>query len=240
MNVYICTIAIHEEPYIMEFVNHYIGLGVDKIVVFDNHPSATLSSLQEHPNVIYIHFPGKQMQLPAYFHMIRMIQSQKVIMPDFVGFFDVDEFLVLRRGLQLKDWLSEFDDFSGVGVPWKLFGSSGLIAYDPRPVMERFTWGARDCHSHFKSFVRPMEVCRINNPHFFETSRGTRNASNTKTLTSAEDPCDDSGEKAVLHHYFTKSYQEYLQKMNRGRSDIRELRSLKDFVKHDINEVEYS
>lgn len=237
MKVYICVIAIHEEPYIMEFVNHYLNLGVDKIILYDNHPSATLSSLRENPHIIYVHYPGKQKQLPVYTEtLIKLNQSNEV---DFVGFFDVDEFLFLKEGLNLKDWLATFEDYSGVAVPWKLFGSSGLITYDPRPVTERFRWGARDCHTHFKSFVRPKEVIRINNPHFFYTSRPTRNAANTKTLTSAEDPCEDSGEVAVLHHYFTKSYQEYLQKMNRGRSDVSQMRSVEDFRKHDINEVEY-
>lgn len=43
---------------------------------------------------------------------------------------------------------------------------------------------------------------------------------------------------AVLHHYFTKSYEEFVKKRDRGLSDMLGQRSLSDFDLHDINEVE--
>jgi hypothetical protein len=74
-----------------------------------------------------------------------------------------------------------------------------------------------------------MECIKLNNPHFFYTTRGTRNAADTKTLTVAEDHCEDPGDVAVLHHYFTKSFREFLQKRARGRSDIVNTRSIQEF-----------
>lgn len=43
---------------------------------------------------------------------------------------------------------------------------------------------------------------------------------------------------AVLHHYFTKSYEEWVKKRNRGLSDMHGYRALSDFELHDFNEVE--
>ena len=216
--VHLVVIMIHEEPYVAEFLDHYLRLGVDKVYLYDNSPSATLSVLAEHPRISYKHFPGKQKQLPAYFDYM---QTHAPTDPaDFVGFLDADEFLVLKRHATIQEFLSEFEDVSAVALPWRMFGTNGRVSYDARPVVERFPVGAAECHSHFKSFVRPRELLKLNNPHFFYTSRGTTNASRTKMLSSAEDPCEDAGDVAVLNHYFVKSFSEFMKKRERGRADI--------------------
>ena len=232
MKVYVVVIVIHEDPYLREFLDHYFSIGVDKIVLYDNSPSAVMSVLSEDPRILYKHFPGKQKQLPAYIDFVEFCQAHPDEAPDFVGFLDADEFLFLKRHATVQEFLGseEFAERSGVGLAWRMFGNCGLTMYDPRPVVERFpTPATGSTHALFKSFVRPLEVRGINNPHFFYTTRGTVNASNSKTLTIAEDPCDDAGDVAVLHHYFTKSFQEFLQKCKRGRSDITSIRSVNEF-----------
>lgn len=230
MIVHVVVIVIHEEPYMAEFLDHYIRLGVDKIYVYDNSPSATMSVLTEHPKIVHKHFPGKQRQLPAYIDYIQSIRNEAEPV-DFVGFIDADEFVFLRRHSSIHEFLSEFDDVSGVAIPWRMCGTNGQVSYDPRPVVERFPTG--DMHSHFKSFVRPREVQGMNNPHFIYTTRGTSNAARTKTIMSAEDPCEDSGDCAVINHYFTKSFQEFAKKRARGRADIPQIRDISEVFRHD-------
>jgi hypothetical protein len=231
MKVYVVVIVIHEDPYIREFLDHYFSLGIDKMVVYDNSPSAVMSVLSEDPRVLYHHFPGKQKQMPAYIHFIEYCRANPSEAPDFVGFTDADEFLVLKRHPTIQDFLtSTAADCSGVAIPWRMYGNCGLTTYDPRPVVERFpTPATGSTHDLFKSFVRPLEVRGINNPHFFYTTRGTRNAAGTKVLEFAEDPCEDAGGVAVLNHYFTKSYKEFMQKRARGRSDIASTRAASEF-----------
>lgn len=232
MKVYIVVIAIHEDPYIREFMDHYFSLGIDKIVLYDNSPSGVLSVLSEDPKILYKHFPGKQKQMPAYADFVEYCQSNPSEAPDFLGFVDVDEFLMLKRHATLQEFLGSeaFAERSGVAVPWRMYGNCGLTTYDPRPVVERFPTPATSLtHTLFKSFVRPLEIRGINNPHFFYTTRGTINAVGTKVLTIAEDPCEDSGDVAVVNHYFTKSFQEFMQKRARGRSDIVSTRSVNEF-----------
>ena len=43
--------------------------------------------------------------------------------------------------------------------------------------------------------------------------------------------------KICIHHYFTKSKEEFLIKRARGRADIDEIRSLQDFEHFDFNDV---
>jgi hypothetical protein len=191
-----------------------------------------MSVLSEDPRILYKHFPGKQKQMPAYIDFISFCHTNPTEAPDFVGFVDADEFCVLKRHATIQDFLGSehFAECSGVAIPWRMFGNCGLTTYDPRSVVERFpTPATASTHTHFKSFVRPLEVRGINNPHFFYTTRKTTNAAGTKVLTIAEDPCEDAGDVAVLNHYFTKSYNEFLQKRARGRSDIASIRSMREF-----------
>lgn len=232
MKVYIVTIAIHEDPYIREFMDHYFSLGVDKIVLYDNSPSGVMSVLSEDPRVLYKHFPGKQKQMLAYIDFVQFCHTNPHEAPDFVGFLDVDEFVFLKRDSSIQEFLgsSLYEDRSAVVLPWRMYGNCGLTTYDSRPVVERFPTPSTDStHTLFKSFVRPLDIQKINNPHFFYTTRGTVNAAGTKELSIAEDPCDDAGDVAVVHHYFTKSFQEFMQKRARGRSDIASIRGVQEF-----------
>ena len=231
MKVHIAVIAIHEEPYIYEFIEHYQKIGISKIYLYDNHPSATLSTLRRLPIIHYIHYPGAQKQLPAYHHAVtQATRENDEGIPDFLGFIDVDEFIVFENGMNtIQEFLGQehFREYSAVAFPWKQFYSDGMINYEPRPVTERFFIG--HMHKHFKSFVRPVEMIFFNNPHYFVTQNGTRNAGGSKTLADAEDPCDYVENTAVLHHYFTKSYQEFMLKLKRGSSDIVRHRPFSDF-----------
>jgi hypothetical protein len=231
MIVHLVVIVIHEDPYIAEFLDHYVGLGVDRIYLYDNSPSATMSVLCEHPKISYKHFPGKQKQLPAYFDYIQNKQNG-LERADFVGFLDADEFLVLKRHSTIQEFLGEFSHVSAVVIPWRMFGTNGLVSYDPRPVVERFQVGEVETHSHFKGFVRPQEIQSMNNPHFVCTLRGTTNAQQTKMITNAEDHCEDSGDVAIINHYFTKSFQEFAKKRARGRADISQIRDMNEVFRH--------
>lgn len=44
-------------------------------------------------------------------------------------------------------------------------------------------------------------------------------------------------EKIAINHYFTKSYDEFVTKRNRGKADQVKMRPMSEFEEHDKNEV---
>jgi len=51
--------------------------------------------------------------------------------------------------------------------------------------------------------------------------------------------CKNCSDKyAKLNHYFTKTKEEFLEKINRGRADTSIKRNLSEFEGHNVNEVE--
>ena len=49
--------------------------------------------------------------------------------------------------------------------------------------------------------------------------------------------CNNSCTKLCINHYFTKSKEDYLFKMKRGRADSFKMRDISDFYKHDKNDI---
>lgn len=230
-SVALVVIAIHEEPYIHEFIRHYLQLGVDMIHIYDNSVSNVLHGIANE-KVCITHFPGPQMQMPAYHHFLCNNRGKY----RWACFFDVDEFLILRNNWNLHDFLHEYCQHGAVGINWKIFGSSGETLFKTGDVRKRFTRCASKTHPLIKSIVNINDVLSFKDPHFFTCLHGTIDTSR-KEITGPEN-IDGPENIAVLHHYFTKSMEEYTRKRERGRSDIPSIRPMNDFFRHDCNDVE--
>ena len=98
----LCVIVLNEKPYIDEFANYHLGLGFSKIVVYDNSASNELREWRRQEQISsmveVIHFPGLNQQGRAYLHCAQLAfngafgENKK-----WAAFFDVDEFLVLKK-----------------------------------------------------------------------------------------------------------------------------------------------
>jgi hypothetical protein len=58
---------------------------------------------------------------------------------NWLGFFDIDEFVFSPTGSKLPEVLNRFSDFAGVFVFWKMFGSANLQLQKEKGVLESFT-----------------------------------------------------------------------------------------------------
>ena len=134
-SVVICTIAIHELPYLTEWAEYNLHvLNVAKLYVYDNAntpelsnwnvdsvsigregesgQNGTLTSNSDNNNRIsIIHYPGRKQQGPAYKDCARRALSEGY---EYAFFTDVDEFLVLYQHKSITelamDYLGKGDD----------------------------------------------------------------------------------------------------------------------------------
>lgn len=232
MDVAICCIALNEELYIDEWLQHHFGLGFNHVYVYDNSDEGTLETFSR-KNVTVIHFPGPLKQVPAYNHFLENYGKKH----DWCAFIDVDEFFVLKKHATIQEYLLEESRglstaaaAACIGVNWVLFGSDGHEKYEPRPVMERFTKG--ELNQHIKSIVNlktrkppKFQNCHspYNTPITVHTPNGTTHVWNT--------PFNPDGDNSIiqLNHYFCKSREEFEKKIERGRADITQKRTLAEF-----------
>jgi hypothetical protein len=179
-------------------------------------------------------------QVPAYNDFLRFSYETR-----WVGFIDLDEFVVPKGMLDLRAWLKRCNH-TAVGINWRMFGSSGLAHYDDRMVIERFTTRAADDfppNRHIKTFAIAREIERVN-CHISYPKRGdvvdVNGGRIDPTLNGIHTQCT-AGELQI-NHYFTRSKEEWISKRNRGRAtksntDREKYRSNEEFDYYDRNEL---
>ena len=228
-NVVIECIAKNEERYIVEWIRHHLCLGIDKIFIYDNNDkpglgvflkerlsNAELASIE----VIEWRRPMYAQQMDAFYDCLTRCEGEAMWMLS----IDVDEFLMLDR--PLNDLLRLYSFASLVYFSWKSFGANGLLNYDPRPVMERFT-RTFECHDEGqgKVMVRPNRVAQWH-IHGAELKKGTK-------VDALGNPLGLERsflyEGAWINHYFTKSLEEWVWKIERGSADPLYYRKYKAF-----------
>lgn len=220
----VCAIALNEEPYIDEWIEYNLFLGFSHIFIYDNSDNNALKD-KHSENVTIIHFPGKVKQLEAYTHFTYNYTN----VYKWGAFIDCDEFIVLKKHSNIYSLLHDYDSFNGLALNWLMFGTSNKINYENEPVTKRFCYCSNKIHPHYKSILKLKAIDRFMNPH-----RATLKNSITVDINKQyvyEDTHNlEENNVAVIHHYYTKSEQEFKEKIQRGRADIIQKRSTEELI----------
>lgn len=222
MKVTLCLIAKDENSYLKEWLDYHILLGVEHFWIYDNDSTVPLAeSVEEYledgwVTVIPVH--GKGMQLYAYDHCIRTYGQYS----QWIGFIDTDEFIVPKTGKNIPEFLADYDDFGGLALSSLFFGSGGnqsrpacgqICGYHIRAPEDLST------NRLVKSIVQPARVIFPLSPHSFLFSEGNHCVNELGNRVDTQFfPC--SVTKIQLNHYFTRSADEWKEKMARGRGDM--------------------
>lgn len=226
MKVSLVCIAKDEDLYIDEWIQYHKKLGFDDIYIYQNDWRWS----GESENVYKIEVDGPTKQKESYNNFIKHNRTNY----DWVAFFDVDEFLVLKKHKDIKSFLTEYESFPAVGINWVLFGDNGHTnVNDEYSVLKRFTKRQENVDIHVKCIVKLNNNAYMNvhNPSSFwvDTHKQVNNGPFTKT------PSDDI---AQINHYFCKTQEEFELKCERGRADTNTKRNISDFNAHNHNEIE--
>jgi hypothetical protein len=218
----ICAIALDEEYYIDEWIHYHLLLGFSHIYIYDNSDANTLQGKQNE-QVTIIHFPGKTKQMEAYATFGRQYKNKHT----WAAFLDIDEFIVLKVDMNVSSFLKKYEVHSAVGLNWIMFGTSHETVYRNEPVTKRFQRCSSTMDSHIKSIVQLQYLDTENGmtPHYFTMIKGNTVDTSKQSIISSFHP-NGSTQIACIHHYYSKSEEEFLKKIKRGRADIVDKRSL--------------
>jgi len=249
----LCAIVRDEGPYLLEWIAFHWAVGVEHFYIYDNESkdgtSALLGDLQQLGMLTRISWPNSAQavqesgigpQVPAYNDFLRFSYETR-----WVGFIDLDEFVVPMGDVDLRDWLIRCTQ-KAVGINWRMFGSSGLSRYDDRLVIERFTHRAPDDfppNRHIKTFAIARDIERAN-CHISYLKHGEvvdiQGDPIDPTQNGIHDRCIAGG--LQINHYFTRSNEEWSAKRSRGRAtkatnDKEKYRSDDEFTFYDRNDI---
>ncbi len=235
MKVALCCIGRLENRYIKEYVDFYLGIGVDKIFLYDNNYDGeeyfedVINEYISNGSVEIVNFRNQSYcQLKAYQDCYDKHSSEY----DWFCFFDIDEFIAFQNVKTIKEWLSLpiYSDYDMIHINFLTFNDNNLIKYENKPVLERFT-----------NVVKPLTFSKrngvIENNHIKSVIKGNicvEWKETPHTPSNEINCCDATGKKCdskkpfipfiysnvLLRHFPTKTIEEYRDiKVKRGYPD---------------------
>lgn len=222
----ILTAVRDENEYLKEWLDYHISMGVDHFYIYDNESIAPiyeyLQSIEyEHIDRVTV-IPWKTTvytQQDTCNHWLKTYGEET----KWFICMDVDEFVKIKEGQDktLIEFLNDNSAYSSIKCKWKHFTADGRVEKTDEPVMERFTtetdWS--DWKQGGKYFAQSNRVS-----HFISYVPQVR--LNMQTLDFNSQIISDFYQ---LNHYFTKSYEEYLEKLRRGSVNPNFMRKYQEF-----------
>lgn len=229
MKVALVCIAKNEDHYIKEWCDYHLKLGFDQIFIYQNDWVCDL----EMKNVTKLTMNGPTKQIESYNTFIKDYHQEF----DWVAFFDVDEFLVLKKHTNVKDFISDYSNHDGIGINWVIFGSNGHkeIINNNYSLISRFTKRENGVDEHIKSIIKMTNINRLD---MFVHNPNRPNVNTNGNLFYGPFNSEKNDDIAQINHYFCKTRKEFEEKINRGRSDTTDFRKMEEFDLTDKNEVE--
>lgn len=143
MKTAVCCIVKCENLYLREWVEYYKQKGFTKIFLYDNnnvdgeYPQQVIGDYIADGFVEYIDARGKyRYQLAAYDECYDSYSNEY----DWIGFFDIDEYIVIEEYNNISDYLSRVPANTDViYLSWMIYGDNGRLHYENKPIQERFT-----------------------------------------------------------------------------------------------------
>jgi hypothetical protein len=169
---------------------------------------------------------------------------------DFAAFWDIDEFLCLKKFGSLDEFLLNYSDCYGVGVNWRVFGDNGLsgVSDGNYSLLSRFTKGQKTLDRHVKTILNlnaTGNMFHFVNPHFVDASMRYDAIVDVDRTCFIHGPWnyDCKCESAQINHYHSKTWPEFQEKMKRGKADTplshpRYNYLSSEFMTHNFSEVE--
>ena len=209
---------------VREWVEHYISIGFDKVIISDNNDCDVMDYLQGLEEHIICEV-GNNDQLSTYNGLYGKYRGEF----DWLAFFDDDEWLVLNKDKDIKEYLSRdcFKDADCIHINWKIYGDNGHLHPTGEPTFVQFPepcdfevrttyrW-PQNCH--IKTILRCGKNVLFNNPHFCMPADLV--CVNNKGEKVANGPfANYNYELAELRHYQLRSTEEFCRKRLGGRGD---------------------
>jgi hypothetical protein len=160
---------------------------------------------------------------------------------------DSDEFFMTTEPCDLKVFLQDYEQFSGLGAAWQIYGSSDHILRPAGLCLENFLYKAPEHwpgNLHVKTIVKPKDIVAKHTstgyvtPHMWSTKNEVVDENGNVINDKDEGRINEVSIKKIrVNHYFNRSYEDWIDKRRRGRATVKEQRPLSMFDTYDKNDV---
>jgi hypothetical protein len=216
----LCCI-IKDERYLEEFIMYYKLLGVEHFYIYDNDSTHKISERLNHYYFkricTIIDFPGKIQQLNAYNNFIKYHGHET----KWLIIVDGDEYILPKKDnhKSIKDFLRDYKDYHAIGINWVMFGTSFHEKIQEGFLIENYRYSEGIQNKHIKTICKPEFVINIENPHYVILKDPTKYVDPYKRIISGPFNDNYTIDLIQINHYYFRSLEDYIKKINRGNAD---------------------
>ncbi len=137
MKICICTLIKNEQEYLEDWLKYHIKLGIDKIFIVEDIGSESHKYIIEKysNNVEVLNIPFDESEYikehcssNQYYYQLKMFNYIRDLnIYDWCFIMDIDEYITILENLSLKEFLSQYNDYSELILYWKNYGANGHI-----------------------------------------------------------------------------------------------------------------
>jgi hypothetical protein len=225
----VVAIVKDEGRYLEEWLAYHILLGCEHFYLFDNgstdNSRDVLKRFITYGYVSHIEWPLFPGQIDAYNYAVHSFGH----LCEWMTFMDVDEFVVLKQHRSIPEVLATVDG-DQLLVFWKTFGHSGHRSRPPGLVIENYVHCQERLSLVTKAFARPARIVVVQVHNCITADGRTVNDRGAVLREDWKHPEPCRSEQLIrINHYFTRSYQDYEEKISRGQVDGRTSKVLEPF-----------
>lgn len=224
--VAICAIFKNEARYMREWIEFHKIIGVEHFYLYNNFSNDDYKNVLE-PYIInglvtLIEWPIKQGQMLAYKDCAEKYGDES----NWIAYIDLDEYIVPNKSNNIKELLKKFENRPIVIAYWRLFGSSGKINRDTNGLVtedfylcwRKYTNVGKFFYNTSYDYADDLKINQNMHSHWAKYSGHKLPPVNFygHIICNEVDVVDDEYPSVQINHYFTKSYNEYLEKKARG------------------------
>lgn len=223
-----------EAPYLLDWISYHLAIGFDRIIFYSNDNTdrgidlinaiGKYYDVSHYSNDALVDIPDGSKSIihnPQYRAYWRAIKDRVYGDVQWVGFFDIDEYLVLNRHDAVASFLKDHAGLDAIAMNWKCFGSSGLLRYEPSPVFERFNWCAQKNwwqNGTVKTIARANAIKSTAGGHLvvLHDPEGKYGYTDGRRVTCASNADVVVHDMVQLNHYQIGSVEDFLLRRLRG------------------------
>lgn len=235
----VCLIIRDENEYLQEWLEWHIGQGIQHFYIYDHGSKQPVKdfiktldgSVAE--TVTVIDFGGRHAfaQHEAYNDCLERFGAES----RWIGFIDSDEFVKIKNGKSMTEFLKDYEQYGGLFIGWVVYNAGGQVKKSALPVTQRFTvkappeidkgLGKTFAQSRYMLYMLTHNgYMRAGYPVVDENKNAVKEADLRQPDLTTDLIC--------VNHYYTKSYQEWVEKLSRGSCDPYYFRKYYDFFSY--------
>ena len=232
----ICVAVKNQHLDLLEwFPHYYYHHGIRRFYVMDDGSQPPISILPDYgiprSAITFTYIPRTPIEErpePMHHHIYgNMCMKDYGKRHTWMAFLDADEFLEMRNGQTLMQWLHDWesnhnDTVGAVAAQWLTHNSAGLLTRPEGGARKNFNKCVVNDpdgeNRHVKMFVRTELFQQVHNVHYIGTKDGYMEVGEHGDPTgTTRNPI--TYDCWALHHYGIKSRQEFIEKQDRGNAN---------------------